>query len=91
MDSITYKHTVNARPRDYFGPSDHASPCKGNDAGEYSALLKRLRVDTGRPVDTKTSAILDERSLEDETILLVHNTWTRSVRYELSFRWRVQG
>lgn len=47
------------------------SPFKGQKAKGCHALLKRLVENTGSPLNLHVFAVLDERSLKDDTILVV--------------------
>jgi hypothetical protein len=70
VDSTTDRYDE----RSVFGhntPSSPTSPFKGKDAKECRDLLKRLREKTGCQVDYGHFVILDERSLVDDSALLV--------------------
>jgi hypothetical protein len=47
------------------------SPFNGQKANGCHALLKRLVENTGSPLNVHVFAILDERSLKDDTILVI--------------------
>jgi hypothetical protein len=62
------------------------SPFKGKTVDECWALLKQLRAETGAQIDPNIFAILDERSLRDNSALVVEadeDEGAESVRVEL--------
>jgi hypothetical protein len=70
VDSITEAYTK----RHSFGnntPTPPISPFKGKNAEQCWYLLKRLCAETGSQIDQDNFAILDERSLLDDTALVV--------------------
>jgi hypothetical protein len=71
VDSVTHAYIKSDRLGDKFETSSSTSPFKGKSAAECHALLKQLREDTGTPIAYGTFAILDDRSLQDETVILV--------------------
>jgi hypothetical protein len=80
VDSTTDRYTE----RSVFGhnaPSSHISPFNGKSAEECRALLKRLWEDTGSRVDYDHFVILDERSLVDNTAVLVQSRGDEKVSW----------
>lgn len=52
-------------------PTSPDSPFLGKNAQECHGLLKRLAQETGSPVNLQIYAIIDDRALRDDTVLLV--------------------
>jgi hypothetical protein len=72
VDKITDRYVE----RSVFGhnaPSSPTSPFKGKNAEECTNLLKRLWEETGSRVDYDHFVVLDERSLVENTAVLVQS------------------
>ncbi|KAG9564682.1 hypothetical protein KCU71_g5888, partial [Aureobasidium melanogenum] len=51
--------------------SHSPAPFKGKNANECFEMLQKMKVDTGSEINVENFAVLDERSVEDDTVLLV--------------------
>ncbi|KAK4565369.1 hypothetical protein LTR86_003986 [Recurvomyces mirabilis] len=69
VDSLT-KQYAEVSDHGYNEPSDSASPFKGKTPEECAALLQQLRRN-GADINFQHFAVVDERSLQDETLWLV--------------------
>jgi len=69
VDSLSKKYIRH----DVFGQNISSSPLgfRGKSPQECFSLLKQLRAKTGSTVHPPTFAILDEQSLQDDTVILV--------------------
>ncbi|PSK53874.1 GTP-binding protein rho4 [Elsinoe australis] len=70
VDSLTGSYMEEMEPGGDESTSS-TSPFKGKSPYECSQLLKQLRRDTGSDIDYNSFIIMDERTLRDNTILIV--------------------
>lgn len=68
VDDLQKKYTEPSKlPR---GPTHSPSPFEGKDAKECLKLLRKLVQDTGSEIDLDQFAVIDQRSVEDGTVLI---------------------
>jgi hypothetical protein len=71
VDSLKLSYTDDDVPTlDNNTASSVPSPFLGKDASECHHLLKQLSEEPGSSINPEPFAILDERSMQDDTILL---------------------
>ncbi|CAD0089577.1 unnamed protein product [Aureobasidium mustum] len=51
--------------------SHSPAPFKGKNAEECFEMLKKMKADTGSEINVENFAVFDERSVEDDTVLIV--------------------
>lgn len=51
--------------------SHSPAPFEGKDARECFEVLKKMKADTKSEINVENFAVLDERSVEDDTVLIV--------------------
>ncbi|OQN97870.1 hypothetical protein B0A48_16181 [Cryoendolithus antarcticus] len=78
VDSITATYTEESEI-DECTPSASDSPFKGKSVHECYLLLRRLRQETESDIDPENFAILDEQSLQDDTVLLAQGPYDGGV------------
>jgi hypothetical protein len=71
VDSLTTTYTEASEIGENGSTSLSKSPFKNKSAHDCYLLLKRLRENTGSDIDCELFAIMDQRSLEDDTLFLV--------------------
>lgn len=70
VDSLTKSYTEEMEPGDNE-PTSGSSPFIGKTPYECAQLLKQLRRDTDSDIDFTSFIIMDDRTLQDSTILIV--------------------
>ena len=70
VDSLTFTYSEASEIGESSSATSSDSPFKDKSTHDCYLLLKRLREETGSDVSCELFAIMDQRSLEDDTLLL---------------------
>lgn len=71
IDDISKTYTEESEIDEDAGPT--AAPFKDKMPRECCQILRRMRWETGSDIDYWNFVITDERSLQDDTVFLVHD------------------
>ncbi|KAM3420563.1 hypothetical protein BST61_g3825 [Cercospora zeina] len=87
LDETTSVHSNGTKVGDWTQPSSAHSPFIGKSPMECYLLLRQLISDTASDINHEHFAIVDERTLQDGSIMLIDGPWDKGAPAAIQY-WR---